>query len=94
MWGMYRAKQALAAAGMAVSDTGAAGAAAGGACAKAKACCEAVYSQPPYSGQGAQACASLPADGTPFSDTACGAALQGFVQAGAAIAGGAPAACN
>lgn len=69
--------------------------AAGGTCAKAKACCEALYSQPIFQGQGMQACAAVDqVAGTAFAETACTAQLNAFKQAAANIPGGVPAACN
>ena len=70
--------------------------AAGGTCAKAKACCEAIYSQPMFQGQGMQACAAVDqaAASGAFADAACSAQLEAFKQAGAGIPGGVPAACN
>ena len=70
--------------------------AAGGTCAKAKACCEAIYSQPMFQGQGMQACAAVDqaAASGAFADVACSAQLEGFKQAGAGIPGGVPAVCN
>jgi hypothetical protein len=77
-------------------STGGSGApAAGGTCAKAKACCEALYSQPIFQGQGMQACAAVDqVANTPFAETACTAQLNAFKQAAANIPGGVPAACN
>jgi len=75
---------------------GTAAPAAGGTCAKAKACCEAIYSQPMFQGQGMQACAGVDqaAASGAFADVACSSMLDGFKQAGAGIPGGVPAACN
>ncbi len=63
---------------------------AGGTCARAKACCEAIYSQPMFQGQGAQACAAV----DQVAGSACTAQLDAFKQAGANLPGGLPAACN
>lgn len=76
-------------------STGGTAPAAGGTCAKAKACCEALYSQPIFQGQGMQACAAVDqVAGTAFAETACTAQLNAFKQAAANIPGGVPAACN
>jgi hypothetical protein len=68
----------------------------GSACAKAKACCEAIYSQPMFQGQGIEACAAVDqaAAAGDFAEAACTAQLDAFKQAGAGIPGGVPAACT
>ena len=75
---------------------GSAPAAGGDACAKAKACCEAIYSQPMFAGQGAAACQSI--DNARLAgaqaEGLCTQMLGTFKQAGAALPGGLPAACN
>jgi hypothetical protein len=68
---------------------------AGGTCARTKACCEAIYSQPIFQGQGMQACAAVDqVAGTPFAETACTAQLDAFRQAAANLPGGLPAICK
>jgi hypothetical protein len=69
--------------------------AAGGTCARTKACCEAIYSQPIFQGQGMQACAAVDqVAATPFAETGCTSQLNAFRQAAANLPGGVPAACK
>jgi len=69
--------------------------AAGGTCARTKACCEAIYSQPIFQGQGMQACTAVDqVAATPFAEAGCTSQLDAFRQAAANLPGGVPAACK